>query len=512
MTRGEKVIAFIERYCVVPDGVLVGKPIKLLEFQRKFILEVYDNPVPTRRAYLSIGRKNGKTALIACLLLAHLVGPEARLNSQIISGARSREQASLVFKLARKMVMLSPELSKIIRVVPSGKELYGLPMNVEYKAISAEAGTAHGLSPVVSILDEVGQVKGPVDAFVEAIETSQGAHNDPILFAISTQAATDDDMFSRWLDDALTGEDPSTVCHLYAADPDCEIHDREAWAAANPGLGKFRSLEDLAKWADRAERMPSDESTFRWLYLNQRVEATDPYVSKSVWEACGGQVLITEPEEWFGGLDLSSVNDLCAYVRVGWSGDRLIARSRFWLPGHGIKQRSRDDRQPYDVWAKEGFVETTPGKTIDYDYVAPLVLQDIREGRLHRCAFDRWGWRFFRAALLRAGATEEEVGTDESDDQCVFKQFGQGFQSMSPALRVLDERMLNGNLFHYDNPVLTMCAKNAVVKMDPAGNRKLIKLTRKRRIDGMIALAMATSLAGDPALEASEESFWEKAS
>jgi phage terminase large subunit-like protein len=77
---------------------------------------------------------------------------------------------------------------------------------------------------------------------------------------------------------------------------------------------------------------------------------------------------------------------------------------------------------------------------------------------------------------------------------------------------VLDERMLNGNLFHYDNPVLTMCAKNAVVKMDPAGNRKLIKLTRKRRIDGMIALAMATSLAGDPALEASEESFWEKAS
>ena len=121
MTRGEKICAFIERYVLIPEGAHVGQPMKLMPFQRKFVLAVYDNPQGSSRAYLSVARKNGKSALIAAILLAHLVGPEAKQNSQIISGARSRDQAALVFKLAEKMVRLSPDLSKIIRIVPSQK-------------------------------------------------------------------------------------------------------------------------------------------------------------------------------------------------------------------------------------------------------------------------------------------------------------------------------------------------------------------------------------------------------
>ena len=136
MTRGEKVCAFIEQYCLIPEGAQVGQPIKLMKFQKQFILDVYDNPHGTSRAYLSVARKNGKSALIAAVVLAHLVGPEAKQNSQIISGARSRDQASLVFKLAEKMIRLSPELSKIVRIVPSQKMLIGLICNVEYKAIA----------------------------------------------------------------------------------------------------------------------------------------------------------------------------------------------------------------------------------------------------------------------------------------------------------------------------------------------------------------------------------------
>ncbi len=143
-----------------------------MKFQRKFILDMFDNPHGTSRANPFVARKNGKSALIAAILLAHLVGPEARQNSQIISGARSRDQASLVFKLAENLVRLSPDLSKIVRIVPSQKMLVGLICNVEFKAIRAESGTAHGLSPVLAILDELRQVRGPHDAFVEAIETA----------------------------------------------------------------------------------------------------------------------------------------------------------------------------------------------------------------------------------------------------------------------------------------------------------------------------------------------------
>ena len=158
VTRGDRAIRFIEHFCKIPSGAKVGQSIKLEKFQKDFIHSVYDNSTGTRRAYLSIGRKNGKTALIACLVLVHLVGPEAKRNAQIISGALSREQAAIVYDLASKMVAQSPELREIIREVPSSKKLIGVPMNTEYRAISAEGKTAHGLSPVLAILDELGQV------------------------------------------------------------------------------------------------------------------------------------------------------------------------------------------------------------------------------------------------------------------------------------------------------------------------------------------------------------------
>src|SRR4051794_29651428 len=113
-TRGEKVIAFITRHIVVPEGDFVGKPVVLADFQKRFLLNVYDNPHVTDTAILSMARKNAKTATIAFILLAHLVGPEAVQNSRIVSGAMSREQAAEVYNLASKCVMLSPELSKII--------------------------------------------------------------------------------------------------------------------------------------------------------------------------------------------------------------------------------------------------------------------------------------------------------------------------------------------------------------------------------------------------------------
>src|SRR3954453_23487657 len=241
MTRGERVIGFIHRYILVPEGEHVGKPAILADFQKRFLLNVYDNPNITDTAILSMARKNAKTATIAFILLAHLVGPEAVQNSRIVSGAMSREQAVEVYNLASKCVMLSPELSKIIRIVPSSKKLIGLPMNVEYQAISAEAKTAHGKSPVLAILDEVGQITGPRSDFLDAITTAQAAYSNPLLIYISTQAANDGDLLSLLIDDALTNKPPKTVCYLYATDPDADLMDEVQWRKANPALGLFRS-------------------------------------------------------------------------------------------------------------------------------------------------------------------------------------------------------------------------------------------------------------------------------
>jgi phage terminase large subunit-like protein len=483
LTRGERVCKFIHAYCRVPEGKHVGKPLKLLPFQRQFILDIYDNPAGTSRAYLSIARKNGKTGLIACIVLAHLVGPEAKLNSQIISGARSRDQAALVFKLAEKMARLNPDLIKIIKPIPSSKTLVGLTMNVEYKAISAEAGTAHGLSPILAILDEVGQVKGPQDAFVEAIETAQGAHDAPILIAISTQAATDGDLFSRWLDDAAKSKDPRIVSHLYAAPDDCGLDDRKAWLAANPAMGEFRSIPDLEDYAERAMRSPTAEQSFRWLFLNQRVEASSPFVSRTLWSSCGAKPDPLGDLPVYGGLDLSSVNDLTALVLVGQGESAWHVHPTFWLPADGLRDKARADRVPYDVWNSEGFLETTPGKAIEYEYLAEYLRGVFNRYDIRKLAFDRWGFKYLRPWLVKAGFSEEELER--------FVEFGQGYQSMTPAMRELEVALLGGKVRHGMHPVLTMCAANAVVHSDPAGNRKLDKAKSSGRIDGMVALTMA---------------------
>lgn len=490
LTRGEKVCKFIETYCCAPEGDHVGKPIKLEPFQRRFVLEIYDNPLVTHSAYLSIARKNGKTALIAALLLAHLCGPEAVQNSQIVSGAQSKDQAAVVFELARKMVELSPQLSKVVRIQPSGKRLVGLARNVLYRALAAEGKTAHGLSPILAILDEVGQVVGPTDKFVSAITTAQGAYANPLLIAISTQAPTDADLFSTWLDAQVAAPDPRVVCHVYSAPEDCAMDDRAGWAAANPALGRFRSLDDVAKQAAQAIAMPANEPEFRNLILNQRVEAVSPFVSRSVWEGNGAAPGDSTGLRVWAGLDLSSVSDLTALVAVDDSGG---VHSAFWLPAQGLAEKSRKDKVPYDLWAKQGHLNTTPGKAIEYEFVAEYLRGFFDRHDVQAIGFDRALMNFLQPWLVKAGFSDAELAK--------FIPFGQGTLSMTPALRELEVKLMNSQLRHGNHPVLNMCASNAKVVGD-SGARKFDKKKARGRIDGMVALSMAVgvmpSIADDP--------------
>ena len=481
-TRGQRVCAFIEKYCVSPEGDRIGQPMKLEKFQRRFILEIYDNPLHTHSAYLSIARKNGKTALIASILLAHLCGPEAIQNSQIISGAQSKDQAAVVFELARKMVDMSPELSARVRIQPSGKRLIGLSKNVLYRALAAEGKTAHGLSPILAILDEVGQVKGPTDKFVEAITTAQGAYTNPLLIAISTQSPTDADLFSTWIDAQTAAPDPRVVCHVYAAPEDCDLDDKKAWAAANPALGKFRSLADVEKQAKAALAMPANEPGFRNLILNQRVEMASPFVSRSVWAANGAEPGPIDGRRVWAGLDLSAAHDLTALVAVDETGG---VHPTFWLPANGLSEKSRKDKVPYDLWAKQGYLLTTPGSAIEYEHVAEYLRGFFDRCDVQLLGFDRALMKFLTPWLVKAGFSDEELAK--------FVEFGQGTLSMTPALRELEVKLLNNKLRHGNHPVLNMCSHNAIV-VGESGARKFDKAKARGRIDGMSALANAVGV------------------
>lgn len=481
LTRAEENMLFCETYCYVPEGSLVGQKIRLADFQEDFFYSVYDSPTRVKEANLSMARKNAKTGTIALIALVHIDGPEAIRNSRVSSGALSRDQAAEVYNYAEKIVELSPELRGRVIATPSLKRLIGLEANVTYRALSADGSKNHGGSPVVLILDECGQVRGPMNAFIESVVTSQGAYDNPLLFKISTQAPTDADYYSLELDDAERSGDPSIVSHVYAAPEDCKLDDRKAWKAANPAIGLFRSEADIAKQCEKAKRMPSFENSFRNLYLNQRVNMVASFVSPSVWKE-GNRKPEKFVGEVFGGLDLSTTTDLTSLVLLNRQDDDLHCQAYFWMPHDSVVDATKRDRAPYDVWVKEGLIKTTPGKVLDYDFIARDIAEITTGLDITKIAFDRWRMDRMKGALDRQ-AVELEL-----------EPFGQGYASMSPAIDALEELLLKGRLAHGGNPPLAMCAANAVVLPDPAGNRKLDKSKSTGRIDGLVALAMAVGV------------------
>jgi phage terminase large subunit-like protein len=483
LSRGERAIRWIERHCRIPEGKYTGKPVRLTAHQRKWLLLIYDTP--TRTFILSMGRKNAKTAFSAFLLLLHVCGPMARRNSQLYSAAQSRDQAALLFDLAAKIVRMSPDLSEVVQIRDAVKELLCPELGTFYKALSSDVATSFGKSPVFVVHDELGQVRGPRSPLFEALETAFAAQEEPLSVVISTQAPTDADLLSVLIDDALAEHDPTTKVVLHAAPIDADPFSDEAIRAANPHFDDFMNQTEVRKQAKDAQRIPTKESSYRNLILNQRVEASNPFVTRAIWMANGGAPTPAKPRmRAWGGLDLSSVADLTACVLIDEADNAWNVRPTFWLPEKGLEEKSKNDRVPYDVWRDQGYLLTTPGLSIEYEYVARFLRKEVFDKfDIQAFAFDRYNWKFLKPWLSKEGFTEHELAK--------FVEFGQGYVSMSPAIREFETKILSNKLRHGNHPVLAMCAANAVVMKDPAENRKFAKNKATGRIDGMVALAMA---------------------
>ena len=505
LSRAERVIAFCEDLPITA-GTLAGTHMVLRQWQREFIASVYaedrSGQRPVRTAVLSMGRKNGKTQLAAALALCHLVGPEAEPRGEIYSCALTRDQAAKLFAEMSAMLGKHPELDDRCNIIRFTKQIEVLTGDGEgsiYAALSADAGSKMGLSPSFVVYDELGSA--PNRDLYDAMDTASGARNNPLMMVISTQAAADHAVMSELIDYGLkvkSGEvvDSSFHLSLYAAPADADPWVPETWRLANPAIGDFRSLDDVRRQAAQAKLVPSKESAFRNLILNQRVSAVSRFIHKAEWDACGGSVELEAlaGRECYGGLDLSGSRDLTAFAMVFPSGENVIdIVMRFFMPEHNIGDRSNEDRVPYDLWAKQGFITLIPGPVIDPGFVADALANAATAFDIKAIAFDRWGVENLRRELGLIGASLPLV------------PHGQGFKDFSPAVDVLERGVAQKRLRHGGNPVLNMCAANAVITRDPAGGRKLDKAKAAGRIDGLVALAMALNIARQQV----KEEVWE---
>ena len=513
--RAENVISFIETLRI-PEGMDAGEPFLLREWQKDIIRPVYgdldENGLRrTRKAIFSVGKKNGKTPCVAGIALAHLVGPEAKTNEQIYSAAYERDQAAITFRYMRQMIEMDEQLSDLLNIRHAAKEIECARTGSVFKALSSESKSKHGLGPALIIFDELAQF-GADREFYDTLIQGRGAHKEPLLWIISTQAADDLAVLSQEIDYAQKygAEDPTVKLFFFTTPPEADLLDEESWKLSNPALGDFLSTVDMEEAARTASKMPSAENGFRNLRLNQRVAQTTRFMTQTVWQNNSGEQaeLALLNGRITAGLDLSGKNDLSALVLDAFYERKHHIFAYFWTPLDNLDERIKGDRVPYGLWIDQGLLNGVPGKVIDYVYIAKQVAEIHYQYGIAELRFDRWRIGDFTRALDKIGCTWYLKDKDEvpyEGNPLCLKEHGQGYKDMNPAIEAVDDVFTDGRARHNSHPVLTMCAANTVVEVDPAGNRKFAKHKSNGRIDGMVAMAMAMHDAELPELEEAVE-------
>lgn len=482
------------------EGDCAGKPFVLEPWQQAIVANLYgwkSKETGLRRfreVFIYVARKNGKSALLAGMILYEaFCGGEP--GAQIYSAAAEKEQAALVYRQCAGMIAQEPELASRCKVFKGQLKVIEIPeTNTIFKAINRDAGTKHGFNTQMAAIDELHAHKSR--DLTDVLLTSMGARSQPIAVLITTADYMRESIcnekygYACRVRDGIVN-DPAFLPVVYELGPDDDWTDEEQWKKANPNLGVSISLEFLRRECKRAQDEPSYENTFRRLHCNQRTEQAVRWLQMEKWDACGDDYAESDMEgrECWAGLDLASTSDLTAFVMVfPWEEQwRLLAR--FWTPAEKVAARRRKGDVSYQRWIAEGWLTLTEGNETDYERVRA----DIN------ALADRFGIRQIAADRLWQGA---QLCQQLAGDGFDVLAFGQGFLSMAAPTKQFEVAISMGALRHNRNPLLRWMAGNVSVESDSAGNIKPSRKASTEKIDGIVASIMGLALAQAGAGEA----------
>ena len=400
--------------------------------------------------------------------------------------AADRQQASIVFDVARAMVEMNPALMKRSKIMAANKRIRNLSNNGFYQVLSSETASAHGINVSGLILDEV-HVQ-PNRKLYDVLTKGSGDAREQSLFFLITTAGNDVNSLCYELHkkavDIIEGRkiDPEFYPVIYGADMEDDWTDPEVWKKANPSLGETIKLETVAAACRAAQDNPAEENVFRQLRLDQWVKQAVRWMPMDKWDACAFPV---DPEELegrvcYGGLDLSSTTDITALTLVfppEDEDDKFIILPFFWVPEETLDLRVRRDSVPYNVWKQQGYLMTTEGNVVHYGFIQAFINDLGTKYNIREIAYDRWN-----ASMLVQNL---------EDDGFTMVPFGQGFASMSGPTKELMKLTLEKKIAHGGHPILRWNMDNAVVRTDPAGNIKIDKSRAVERVDSCISSIMA---------------------
>ena len=482
-------VAFIESLCHT-KGTWAGKHFELIDWQEQIIRDIFGILKPNgyrqfNTAYVEIPKKQGKSELAAAVALLLTCG-DGEERAEVYGCAADRNQAKIVFDVAVDMVKFCPALSRRVKILESQKKLIYKPTNSSYQVLSADVANKHGFNTHGVIFDEL-HTQPNRKLYDVMTQGSGDARMQPLYFLITTAGNDTNSIcyeIHQKAKDIEKGNkiDPTFYSVIYGADESEDWTDPKVWRKANPSLGITVAEEKVRAACESAKQNPGEENAFRQLRLNQWVKQSVRWMPMDKWDLCAGKIREEELEGrvCYGGLDLSSTTDITAFSLVFPPRDdeeEYIILPYFWIPEDTLDLRVKRDHVPYDVWQRQGYLQTTEGNVVHYGYIEKFIEELGKKFNIREIAFDRWGAVQMVQNLENMGFT--------------VVPFGQGFKDMSPPTKELMKLTLEKKLIHGGHPILRWNMDNVFIKTDPAGNIKADKEKSTEKIDGVVATIMA---------------------
>jgi phage terminase large subunit-like protein len=472
-----------------------GTAFQLDPWQERIVRRIYgprkdDGSRIVRTVVLLLPRGNRKTSLAAALALLHTIGPERIPGGEVIIGASDRKQARIGYHEAKGLCLAHPKIAPRVRLADYQNRLTYPSTGSFLEAISADAGTQHGRTPVFVLADELhahkkrdlwdvlrsGLVKTPGSLLVVATTAGRGQENIAHDIVDDARKVARGDVY-----------DPTILPVLFETQKDEDWTDEAVWHRANPGLVHgYPDLEGLRQLCIEGQRRVGDREAFRQLNLNIWLDhSADPFVEMSLYDEGRGEVDIEDleirQEPCWLGVDLSSNADLTCVVAAWRDGDGYQVRPWFFCPEDRLHERADRDQVPYPTWAEAGHITPTDGNVVDFRAVAGCIREICATYNVAEIAFDPHLARVMMAELQEEGLPVVEMR--------------QGWVTMAPAVKELERAIVGRAFRHGGHPVLRWNFENIAVHTDSAGNRILHKGKSRDRIDGAVATAMAVGRA-----------------
>lgn len=484
--RASRPIAFIERFCKHSKGEWAGQSISLELFQKAYIQALYgfiersSGCRQYRESFFLVGRKNGKSTLLAGLAL-YMLTSDGEGGAEVYSTATKYAQACLLFDEAHNMIKQSPALARHFRKRKS--DLYYEPAMSKFQPLARNSDTLDGLNASFVIMDELHGVKDR--NLYEVMRQSQSARRQPLMIMITTAGTVRecifDDMYSYAAgvaDGAIA--DLHFLPILYELDDRSEWTDPAAWIKANPALGAIKKLDDLTAKVERAKQNRNELSGVLCKEFNVRETVKTAWLSfDDINNETAFDLEAFRGAYCIGGVDLSITTDLTAasLLLMKRGDDRKYIVQMYWLPADRLAERVQQDKIPYDKWFDHGLLRLCAGNSINYSDVTAWFVETVKQYDLFPAwvYYDSYSARYFVEEMQMQGFNMV---------RCI-----QGAKTLSLPMQMLGADLQAHKVIYNNNPVLKWCLTNTGVQTDRNGNIVPIKnQSPKQRIDGTAAL------------------------